>query len=581
MHRRSALCLALAFSSLLLAGGVQAAPRDSAATQKIDEAINTHYLATEFDKAEALLKGTIEACEDRCSPAVKARAWMYVGIVRGSGKQDLAGAQESFQQALALDPKVKLDDALATPQVQQAFAKASATLGQAPPAKTGGGGTTPSEGAAPPGGMECTPTVKEVESQRPIPVACTTDEPATKVTLRYMVFGGNQWQQLSMSKKGDYWQAEIPCSETGVTGALKFYVQAKDKDGEDLDTFGSKKQPAEINVVAKTEEEPPSYPGEAAPQKCMEAAACPEDMIGTPACPGTGKGGRGGKGWGSPCDTSRECSQGLLCVQGDSGRTCETAPSCDTAGDCPDGGVCTNGKCDIGEGDEGGGGGPAKKNWLGLHLGADIAFIGGENICGIESDFNCYYAGDVPVPANALVQQYSGTVNSGASFGTVRVMGSYERLFTQSIGGELRLGFAFNGGPPTPAPDNKKFLPVHVELRGKYWIVKDGFSKPGLRPYVHLGGGIAQVDAKVSVRVIDCSVAPDFNACQSSGGQSGGVESQVDAYRKLGTAFVTIGGGAMYAVSTGHGPILNLNLMYMLGSAGPVIEPSLGYQFGL
>src|SRR6185295_14288488 len=98
-----------------------AAPRDAAANQKIDEAINTHYLATEFDKAEALLKGVLEACEDRCSPNVKARAWMYVGIVRGSGRQDIAGAQDAFQQGLALDPTVKLDDALATPAVRSAF----------------------------------------------------------------------------------------------------------------------------------------------------------------------------------------------------------------------------------------------------------------------------------------------------------------------------------------------------------------------------------------------------------------------------------------------------------------------------
>jgi hypothetical protein len=37
----------------------------------------------------------------------------------------------------------------------------------------------------------------------------------------------------------------------------------------------------------------------------------------------------------------------------------------------------------------------------------------------------------------------------------------------------------------------------------------------------------------------------------------------------------------MYAFAINHGVLLNLNLMYMLGSAGPVIEPSLGYVFGL
>lgn len=575
MHRRSAFRLLVALAGLLLASAVVAAPRDNAANQKIEEAINKYYLATDFDKAEAQLKGIIEACEDRCSPGVKARAWMYIGIVRGSGRQDIAGAQESFQQALALDPKIKLDDALATPQVQQAFAQASGG-GQAAPEKQEGGGQE-AAGAKGPGAMECTPAVKEVEMQRPIPVACTTEEEgAAKVTLRYMVFGGTKWQELKMTKKGDYWQAQIPCSETGVTGALKYYVQAKDKDGEQVDSSGTKKEPNVINVVAHTEEEPPSFPGEAAPQKCMEAAACPPDMVGTPACPGTGKSGRGGKGWGTPCDTSQECDSGLLCMQGDSGRTCETAPSCTATSDCPSGSECMGGKCDIGEGG-GGAEGPYKKNWIGLHFAGDIAFIGGNNICSATSDFYCYYGGGVPVPPGNLAAPYTGNVKTGASFGTARILASYERLLTSHIGVEGRLGFAFNGGPA--APNGTKFLPLHLEARGKYWFIKDGFEKKGLRPYVHLGGGIAQVDAKISVTVVDCTtrLTP---SCLAGQDRSAPVAT-VDAYRKLGQTFVTLGGGAMYAIGVQHGLVLNVNFMYMLGSSGPVIEPSLGYAIGL
>jgi len=137
VYRRLASLLLLMTVTVLVTRVGFAAPRDTAANQKIEEAINTLYLATEFDKAEALLKGVLEACEDRCSPLVKARAWMYVGIVRGSGKQDIPGAQEAFQQALALDPNVKLDDALATPAVRQAFSAAAAALGQSVP--PGGG----------------------------------------------------------------------------------------------------------------------------------------------------------------------------------------------------------------------------------------------------------------------------------------------------------------------------------------------------------------------------------------------------------------------------------------------------------
>jgi hypothetical protein len=564
----------LVATALLGAGPTHAAPRDAAANQKIEEAINTHYLATEFDKAEALLKGVLEACEDRCSPSVKGKAWMYVGIVRGSGKQDVAGAQDAFQQALALDPATKLDDALATPAVRQAFAAAGAALGQpaaaAPKAARGTPAATPPSNGDVPGNMECTPNVREVEQQRPIPVACTTDEPATKVMLRYLAFGGEQWQQVQLTKKGEYWQGEIPCAETGTVGKLKFYVQAKDKDGEELDSHGNKKQPAEISIVSRTEEEPPSYPGKPAPPKCMDASGCPDDMIGTPACPGTGSAkGRGNKGWGTPCDTSQECDSGLLCTQGDNGRTCETAPSCETQSDCPSGALCKHGQCDVGDEAGGEAAGPYKKNLLGLHFAADFGFLTGNDVCSPGSKFNCFYSDGTPY-TNLPRKGGGGNLNGGAAPGTVRLLASYERLLTGNIGLEARLGFAFNGGPK--AANGTAFLPIHAEARGKYWFVKNGFSKRGIRPYVFLGGGVAQVDTRLTVTVYELNINPVTGKRD---------QPKIDAYRKLGQSFIGLGGGAMYAFTPRHGLVLNLNFMYMLGSSGPVLEPSLGYEFGL
>ena len=126
MYRRLSfrlLCLALITFFTLPAFAQYT--RDNAASKKIDEAINEHYLATDFDKAEAVLTGTINACGEKCSPAVIARAWMYVGIVRGSGKNDQAGAKEAFQKALSTDPTVKLDTQLATPETQKTAARRS------------------------------------------------------------------------------------------------------------------------------------------------------------------------------------------------------------------------------------------------------------------------------------------------------------------------------------------------------------------------------------------------------------------------------------------------------------------------
>ena len=85
--------LALFFALLFPQPAAAQFTRDAAANRKIDEAINTHYLATDFDKAEGVLAGTVKACEDKCSPQTLARAWMYIGIVRGSGKSNIAGAK--------------------------------------------------------------------------------------------------------------------------------------------------------------------------------------------------------------------------------------------------------------------------------------------------------------------------------------------------------------------------------------------------------------------------------------------------------------------------------------------------------
>jgi hypothetical protein len=85
VYRRLSLRLLCLLLTLALPASAQFT-RDNAANKKIDEAINEHYLATDFDKAEGVLTGTVTACGDKCSPGVLARAWMYVGIVRGSGK---------------------------------------------------------------------------------------------------------------------------------------------------------------------------------------------------------------------------------------------------------------------------------------------------------------------------------------------------------------------------------------------------------------------------------------------------------------------------------------------------------------
>ena len=101
-------------------------------------------------------------------------------------------------------------------------------------------------------------------------------------------------------------------------------------------------------------------------------------------------------------------------------------------------------------------------------------------------------------------------------------------------------------------PTARRFLPFHGELRGTYWFGKGVFAKKGLRPYVHLGGGLAQVDGRVKVTIADCEPIVDDNTYNNCIKGDPGVKDQttgvpMDVWKKMGQGFITAGGGMVYA----------------------------------
>jgi hypothetical protein len=159
---------------------------------------------------------------------------------------------------------------------------------------------------------------------------------------------------------------------------------------------------------------------------------------------------------------------------------------------------------------------------------------------------------------------------------------SYDRAFTPKFTAGVRVGYALSGGPPAISgydaggnPTGKiNFLPFHAEARLTYWILP--LSKKGFRPYIHAGGGMAQVDAKVKVTVYDCSGVDCTTADPSTL-----KKVPIDAWKKLGQGFITVGGGTVFAINPQFGIQANFNFLYMLGSSGPVLQPSLGVVYGL
>gem|GEM_PF-472524 len=606
VHRKSLIRFLLPLLLLLAASPVLAQySREKAALQKIDEAINQHYLATEFDKAEAVLTGTIIACDDKCSPATLAKAWMYVGIVRGSGKQDTQGATEAFAKALAIDGNVVLDETLASPEVKATFVAAGGASGPAVAAPTGT--DAPATAKVEEGGsMVCSPDVGDVQTRRAIPMSCSTDESAARMEIRYKEYGG-KWKTAPMQKVGEEFRGLVPCSATKVVGTLSVYVRALDSGDDLVDSLGSKSKPLAFKIAQEVAAEPPSYPGVKPPPRCAEDVECPPDF---PGCGDTksasASGGMcGDKDWGASCAGSRECKCGLLCVDGG----CETAPSCTTDSDCPTG-VCSAGKCAAALDEEESK--PFSRNMFGLHVGQDITSIGATDACVAEfqkpgqpaEGFSCYRAGtESPYVGEAFPGD--STLPATVAFATTRVLLSYDRALMEhfTVGG--RLGYAFGGGPPAGKVEQtdmaggkpgNPFLPFHLEGRGAFWFRP--LSATGILPYVHAGGGLAQVDAKVTkTGVRDCSSLnkdrtkpPAFRDCignNATGTPKAPPEflespgEDLDAYKKMGQGFVTLGAGALYKLNPAFGLQLNLNVMIMLPTSGLVFEPSLGGVYAL
>jgi len=493
---------------------------------------------------------------------------------------------------------VKLDSALATPETQAAFSEASSNPGAAAPPAAPEAPAAPAETpAAPtgevPGGVNlvCTPEVPEIETRRPVPVECTTDEELTSVELRYRAFGEESWRTLKMDKVGAGFRATIPCEATTTAGTLRLYVRGRDAGGQDVANWGSKAQPVEFTLVETSEAQPPAFSNAEPPARCAAKEICPPDF---PGCD-SGKGSGGTVDWGGSCENSSECKSGLLCIDG----TCETAPSCTTDSDCPVG-TCDGGKCAV----AGGAGGEPKsykKWWLGLHVAQDIAFVSGTDVCLNENQeangWACYWAStqaDAPYDSaqfGNVGPGGGGKIGTGTAVATTRFMLSLDYAITSNITGGVRLGYAINGGPPagkkvdyeregpnqnqytTITDEGTAFLPFHAELRAAYWFGTTPLGQRGLRPYVHAGGGLAQVDARVVAKVRD-----DFAVGPPTPDNETG---EIDAWKKLGQGFVTLGGGAAFALSPKLALQANLNIMLMLPTTGVVIQPSAGFTYGV
>jgi hypothetical protein len=268
-----------------------------------------------------------------------------------------------------------------------------------------------------------------------------------------------------------------------------------------------------------------------------------------------------------------------------------------------------------------------RTHWFGIHLAQDITTLGGNNICDRRlgptiDNYACFYEGTRDRPFMHTPYPYRDEIKDGLVLATQRLLFSYDHALFPflTVGG--RAGYAFGGGPPAGqavedvdgvVPERAvgsggvSFFPYHLEVKVAYWWAP--LTNRLLRSYVHVAGGVAQVDAKVSIPEYDCAKAgmPDANPeraetqsmiytdgtgraytpseqCELGKGYYNYryyKPTLVDAWKKMGKAFISLGAGGMLAITDQLGVVLNLNAMLMLPAPGFVLEPSVGLEVGL
>ncbi len=357
------------------------------------------------------------------------------------------------------------------------------------------------------------------------------------MSVRYREHPEAPWRTLELERGDESFRATLSCEVTLNSGRLEYFIVASDDAGDPLDTLGSKNAPLEL-VLNPRSNVAPAYPGEEPPARCEERVLCPPDFPG--------------------------------CDDPDAVRDLPAAPAARPV------------------------------HWFGLHLAADVGFVGGSNVCTSNNpDYDCFTSGSEtpfpgPLPSAVAMRPgevgdaYPGTdIASAPALGTLRLLLAYDRSVSERVSLGGRLGFALRGGPTTL--DGDSFLPVHLEAKLSFW--PRGAWAPGLGPYLHFGAGLAEVDLKKGgVSVEDCSEETGrqlFLDCIAGSGDYTPENDpelpvrSLDAYRRLGGAFVMGGGGLLVPLGGRTALQANLNAMLMLPSVGFVLQPSLGFVYGL
>ena len=241
--RSSIRVLAGCLLAVLVAAAPAARAEDDAAAidkvVKLNKRAVDEYQNLNFEKARKLLEDALTACSRSGldNHPVAARTHVHLGVVLFAGLKDKDAATGEFKKAAQIQSDVKLDTALATPEIQEVF-------DQAVGGGAGGAGAAPSEDAI------THEAITRAQQGKSIAVNATLESSvkATKMVLKFSADGSDDFGKRDMKEESPgNWMGEIPSSAT--EGAkVSYYIEALGDDDQVLARKGSATEPMVVSL---------------------------------------------------------------------------------------------------------------------------------------------------------------------------------------------------------------------------------------------------------------------------------------------------------------------------------------------
>ncbi len=275
--RRSSAILALVLAACTLASSEVRAEDVDKQVQKMNKRAMDDYDSLEFESSRRTLQDAVQMLRANGldETPLAAKTYANLGIVYINGFKDRNRGQQQFVNALKIQPDYKLDPAVATPELDEAFHAAQKQIARMggkpkPPEKPPVVETPPEKPPEKP--PELPPTGEEIHGlvhmpvdesrpNTPIPVRAKlgSDVGATRVFLFFRGAGQGDFLSVPMkNSSGAEWVGVIP--PDAVTGkSLQYYLEARDARGRAVVNAGSGASPF-IVVISDTAAAPTNVP---------------------------------------------------------------------------------------------------------------------------------------------------------------------------------------------------------------------------------------------------------------------------------------------------------------------------------